>query len=414
MAKIIPFCAVRYNQDKIKNLKLVVTPPYDVISKEEQSEFYKINRYNFIRLILGREEKGDDRVNNRYSRAREFLKEWLNEGIFIKDDVPSMYIYEQTYKIENKSFKRIGFIALMKLESAREKIVFPHEKTFCKPKEDRLALLKAAKANLSPIFGLYADRDFKIDKLLEDRCRMKPMIDVEFQVARNRLWKIEDEDFSLSLRKLMLNKKIFIADGHHRYEVACFYNKLMRGSKNINSGYVMTYFCNLYSEGLKILPTHRVIRGVDKDIISALSKYFKVESLSSKNNLFSRLKILKKGERLFGLYLCNDRFYLVRVKKNREGFSHYNNLDVVLLHNIILKRILGIKEKKAASCDILYTRDEQLAIDLVRAGKYKAAFFMNAPQPKEVANVANLLQRMPHKSTYFYPKPLSGLVINEL
>lgn len=421
MAKIIPFCGIRYNQALIKNPQLVVTPPYDTISKEEQSKFYQTSKYNFIRLILGKEEKGDTRDSNKYIRARELLKSWLNKGILVKDALPSIYIYEQTYEIEDKPFRRIGFIALMKLELDSRRVVFPHEKTFCKPKEDRLALLKATKANLSPIFGLYSDRGFKIDRLLEMECsETNPIVDIKFQAVKNRLWKVEDEDTIRQLKKLMLDKKIFIADGHHRYEVACFYHKLSKNSKNTNSGYVMTYFCNLHSKGLKILPTHRVIRNIDADKISALSRYFKMESFSSKDSLFLELRMAKRGEHLFGLCLGRKEFYLLKIQ-NRKMFPinkseigleiHYNNLDVVLLHNLILSKILRIKEKNT---EILYTRDEDLAVRFVEGGKYKAAFFMNPPQAKEVANVASLLRRMPHKSTYFYPKPLSGLVINKL
>lgn len=417
MARIAAFSGIRYNQKKIKDLKSAVTPPYDVISRTQESEFYKANKYNFIRIILGKEKIGDTRRDNKYTRAKGFFKKWLNERVFIEDKEPCVYIYEQSYNFKGKRLNRIGFISLLELEPPGKGMVFPHEKTFCKPKEDRLALLEAVEANLSPIFGLYSDRELRIDKLLKSGCSAKPVIDLKFEGVENRLWKVSDDNFIRRLAKLMQDKKIFIADGHHRYEVACFYHKLMRGSKKIKSGWTMMYFCNLESKGLKVFPTHRVIRNIAPKITEKLflllSRHFLIQSVRSIKELFLKLKAAKSNEHLFGLYLGKKRFYLLRLKNNQTAFSR-NNPDVVILHNLILSESIGIKEKGNAEADILHTRDERLAMKLVDDREYRAAFFMNPPHPAQISAMAGLCRKMPHKSTYFYPKPLSGLVINSL
>ena len=429
MAIIKAFPALRYNLKKIKRISSVVTPPYDVISKHQQSQFYRSNKYNLIRIILGKEKTGDDQQNNKYTRAGACLDKWIEEGVFIQDDAPAIYIYQQLFDSERKKVSRLGFIALLKLEPPGKGVVFPHEKTFCKPKEGRLSLLKSTRANLSPIFGLYSDSNSKIEDLIKGKCRNKPLLDFEFEQVRNRLWPINDPDFIISLEKLTRDKKIFIADGHHRYEVACLYNKLTGKSRKaakprrLHSAYVMMHFSALESQGLKVLSTHRVINNLPNvklySLEQALAKHFIIEDFNNYKDLSQKLKSAKTVEHFFGLYLGNKSFHLLKLKKiakkNAKHSSHpYQDLDVVILHSLIFKRILGIKEANNQDQQILYTREENLAINLVDSKKYQAAFFMNPPEPNQISAISESLKKMPHKSTYFYPKPLSGLVINKL
>lgn len=438
MAQIIPFRGLRFNRKKIKVLKLAVSPPYDVISAAEQSRLYKAHKYNVVRVILGKEKKSDDALRNRYSRARDFFKSWIRQGVLIQDKKPSIYIYEQSYIFEGRRLKRTGFIALLKLEPPDKGVILAHEKTFCKPKEDRLELLKSTEANLSPIFGLYADEHSRIDGLLSGyRGAKRPLADFKFEGIRNRLWQIDSGNFIQALTKLMRRKRIFIADGHHRYEVAYCYKKLMskkgavngstaltinpERSRRVNADYVMMYFCNLASGGLKILPTHRAIRDIPKAELARLPlilrRYFTISPVSSPKELFLRLKQTGAGPHLFGLYLKAKGFYLLKLKQDRifNGGSCYNSLDVVILHKFILDKLIGIKEEKGGTHNILYTRDEREAMRLVNNQEYDCAFFLNPPSPRQVSAIAGRsLAKMPHKSTYFYPKPLSGLVINRL
>jgi len=435
MATIKAFPALRYNLEKTKEISSLVTPPYDVISKHQQSQFYRQGAHNLIRIILGQDKKGDNQQNNKYTRAAAYLDKWTKEAILIRDKAPAIYIYQQLFDFEGKKLSRLGFIGLLKLEPSGKGVVFPHEKTFCKPKEDRLSLLKSTRANLSPIFGLYSDSDSKIENLIKSRCLNKPLMDFEFEQVRNRLWPVNDPDFIISLEKLTRNKKIFIADGHHRYEVACLYDKLTGKSqkadkprraaepRQLNSAYIMMYFSALESRGLKVLPTHRVINNLPNvklcSLKQALAKHFIIEHFTNYADLSQKLKSAKITEHFFGLYLGNKIFYLLKLRKiTNKNAKHpagsYKDLDVVILHNLIFKRILGIKEENSGDQQILYTREEGVALNLVDSKKYQAAFFMNPPKPIQISAISESLKKMPHKSTYFYPKPLSGLVINKL
>jgi uncharacterized protein (DUF1015 family) len=422
MAQIIPFRGLRFNRKKIKGLELALSPPYDVISRAEQSRLYKAHKYNVVRVILGKEKKSDDASRNRYSRARDFFKSWIRQGVLIQDKKPSIYIYEQSYIFQGRRLRRTGFIALLKLEPPDKGVILAHEKTFSKPKEDRLKLLKSTGANLSPIFGLYPDGHFRIDRLLAVyRGAKLPLADFKFEGIRNRLWQIDSGNFIQALTKLMRRKRIFIADGHHRYEAAYCYKKLMSKKRAVNTDYVMMYFCNLAAGGLKILPTHRAIRDIPKAELARLPlilrRYFIISPVSSPKELFLRLKRAGAGQHLFGLYLKAKGFYLLKLKQNRilNTDSCYNSLDVVILHNLILDKLIGIKEEKGGTQNILYTRDEREATRLVNNQEYDCAFFLNPPSPRQVSAIAGRsLAKMPHKSTYFYPKPLSGLVINRL
>lgn len=427
MATISPFYGFRYNLEIIKNLSAVVTPPYDVISSKQQAQFYRNHRYNFIRIILGKEKNGDTTLNNKYTRAKEVLNQWIRDKIVAPENEPSIYLYEQGFIFEGKYLRRRGFIALLKLEPVGKGVVFPHEKTFCKPKEDRLSLLKATEANLSPIFGFYADDDLSAEHLIAARAKTKPLCDFKFEGVRNRLWRISEAESIERFERLMKDKQVFIADGHHRYEVASSYHRVVKKDKRLNSGYVMMYFCSLQSEGLKVLPTHRVVRAIAcdtfSDMISRLEPYFYIQSFSTVKALLTRLK-QKASTRALGLYAGSEKYYLLEFKAARNDTAMqaasensaycYNNLDVVLLHSFVFRKLLGIKEQNYHDGHILYTRDELMAVRLVKEKKYQAAFFMNPPHPQQIRAIARCFQKMPHKSTYFYPKPVSGLVINLL
>ena len=425
MAKIIPFRGLRYNKHKVGRLDKVVAPPYDVIGRRRQSELYNADRRNFIRIDFGREEKGDSSRHNKYIRAKHFLENWIRQGVLVRDSQPSFYTYEQEFILDGKRLRRLGFIGLLKLEALSQGVVFPHEKTFCKPKEDRLNLMKAVRANLSPIFGLYRDDGSKVDNLLSGSyAGSKPIINIKFEGIRHRLWKISGPAVISRLINCMADKKIFIADGHHRYEVACLYKKLTARSSDVSADYVMMYFCNLKSGGLKILPTHRVLKYVAPEklnnLSNILSPYFQIQKLSSAKELFLRLKNAKPGRQVFGAYAAGRKFYLLTLNKGKigcipkAGVRCYNRLDVVLLHQLILSKILGVKEDKEGGSNIFYTHDCRQALSLVDPGGYKLAFFMNPPRPSQVSEIASALKVMPRKSTYFFPKPLSGLVINSL
>ena len=435
MPQIEPFKGILYNFKKI-NIANIVAPPYDIISPHMQDDLYRIDEHNIIRLILGKEEPKDSARVNKYKRAVQFFKRWLKEKVLVQDKTPSIYVYGQEYFHETKRKKRIGFIARMKIEDPRESKVLPHEYTFAKPKEDRLNLIREVKANLSPIFTLFQDGDNKIRPILKSALKTKPVFDVEFEGVRHILWKLDKEALIKKIQALMGDKDIFIADGHHRYEVAVIYRDEMRNKtgqrstvhgprKNKGYDYVMIYFSPLNQEGLTILSTHRLVKGINIDIeelLEQLKVYFYIKTFKAANHLFQKMASAKKGEYAFGMYSKNKIFYLLKLKENvplvdvikEDKSKEWKRLDVSVLHGLIFDNILDLREKVRNEECIVYTRDPDYAISEVDKGNCTLAFFLNPTRVSQVRAIAKIGDRMPHKSTYFYPKLLSGLVINKL
>lgn len=425
MARIKPFRGIIYNQAKIGNPINVVAPPYDIISKKMQGHFYDLSPYNIIRLILGKETKNDNTNNNKYTRAGRFLKSWLKKGILIKDRKPSIYIYRQTYLYAGKKRVRTGFITLMKIEDPLRSGILPHEYTLEKPKIDRLRLIKKVKANLSPIFSLYYDRNFAILKLLKKSIRKNPpIVSVSLEGVTHQLWRLSEPKTIKFIKNSMRKKKIFIADGHHRYEVALMYKKTMSKKRvyNKNVDYVMMYFTNLRESGnVTILSTHRLLKNIEplseKEILKKLGGSFEISIFRDLDKLLEALAKDKKRPH-FGMYTGRRIYFLLALKRNisvskiikSEKSSHWKRLDVTILHNFILKDLLSLKDSED---NIKYVRDPGHVIKLIDSGRYKIAFFLNPTKIHQVKEVAERRDMMPQKSTYFYPKLLTGLVINK-
>jgi len=425
MATIKPFRGILYNRNKIKDVRRVVAPPYDVISSAMQNNFYESNPYNIIRLILGKGNEKDTSRNNKYTRAHMYLESWLKKGILVKDKKASFYIYRQTYLHEGKKRMRTGFLTLMKIEDPHKSGVLPHEYTLNKPKVDRLNLIKSVNANLSPIFSLYYDKKSGISKLIRKATKgLKPIVKIDFEGVFHQLWSISDKKTINTVTKIMKQKKVFIADGHHRYEVAFTYKKKMSKKNNprVKSDYIMMYFTNLNDvKNVTILSTHRLLKHIgnikEKDIIKALEGYFDTTKF---NNLTSLMKALSRDKRrtCFGIYIGRKIFYFVSLKKGitiaklikDEKSSEWKKLDVTILHNFVLKKLLSLKDTEG---NIKYVRDASLARTLVEEGEYKIAFLLNPTRVRQVKDVAEKGNMMPQKSTYFYPKLLTGLVINK-
>ncbi|HAP66591.1 MAG TPA: DUF1015 domain-containing protein [Nitrospinae bacterium] len=445
MAKIIPFKGILYNKEKIRDIKDVVAPPYDVISPAEQEELYKRHENNVVRLILGKESDSDTPDNNRYTKARDSFDSWQRDSILIKDAFPSIYVYSQEYHLgETEGFekkRRLGFIALSKLEDFGEGKIHPHENTLAKPKEDRLKLMQHCNANFSSIFGLFSDPSKRIDSVLKDYMRHSPLYDmVDDAGMRHTLWAIRDNRAIKIITSVMSDKQIFIADGHHRYETAINYRNEMRGKLPNFSGeelynYVMMYFTNTNSEGLSILPIHRLVSNLSdfdkKKIVEKAGEFFNIEKLSFnesdektvKQKLFSDIKERGEKEHIFGMYLGNDEYLLLTLKDEdvldrlitNSRHPSWKKLDVTILHTLLIEKVLGISEKNLAEQkNITYTISGDEAIKDVKAGKYQIALFLNPTKIEEVKDVAAAGEKMPQKSTFFYPKLLTGLVMNKL
>jgi uncharacterized protein (DUF1015 family) len=426
---IYPFRGILYNKKKIKNLSKVCSPPYDVISSKQQEYYYRSSPYNIIRIILNKPAGSDNEKNNTYTRAAEFFTEWNKNGILIQDTRPAIYAYGQTFEYKNKARKTMGFIAIAKIAASGFDCVLPHEKTFNAPKLDRERLLASVGANLSCIYTLFEDETRGVSRLLSKLSARKPYIDVMQDKVRHKIWRVTDDKLIKKIQQYMASKKLFIADGHHRYEAAVNYrNRLRQQDSNFNennaSNYVMLYFGSLEDRGLTILPTHRLLKGLGNISIGQFNKrledFFEVVYVKNLKALLGGLDRYFGKAHAFGLYI-NKQFRLLRLRPSKalskkEGFSrHYKNLDVVILHKIIFDEILGLDLARKKQDEVIsYSRDAQLSVQWVDEGKYKAAFFLNPTDIRQVRDICLAGEKMPHKSTYFYPKLLTGLVMRKL
>jgi uncharacterized protein (DUF1015 family) len=417
MAEISAFNGIRYG-NRIKDLSQVVTQPYDKITKEMQENYYNKSEYNIVRIILGKTSPSDN--DNQYNRARDYFERWQNDGIFIQDSKPSIYPYYQEYRWDGRQLLRRGFICLIKLEDFSIGTVLPHERTMSGPKEDRLQLLRATKANFGQIFMLYPDPQNAVASLIESNISDKEPIINTYESyennVRHKVWRIDEEEVIEEVKERMRDKTLLIADGHHRYETALKYR-----NENSNARYRMATLVSMDDPGLVILPTYRALHSVGNldDFSSKVSEFFEIEQMSSKEMLF---KVMKGRKHCFGLYF-GGKFCILTLKdedlidrfvgKNRS--PEYKLLDVTVLHAILIEHILGIsKEEQASKQKINYLRDANLGIEGVDRGKYDLVFFMNPTRIDEVKRISEKKELMPQKSTDFYPKLITGLIINHL
>ncbi|MFA5881014.1 MAG: DUF1015 domain-containing protein [Eubacteriales bacterium] len=429
MATIIPFRGIRYNAAKV-DINKVVTPPYDVIDAASQEHFYDINPYNVIRLELGKTVPEDNDTNNRYTRAAQYLKKWLASGVLAHDEKPSVYLYEQEFEARGEKKVRSGFIAGVQANDYSKGEVLPHEETLPKHKADRLNLMKATLANFSPIFGLYADPQHVIEKALDAAKGGQPDIEVtDSQGVINRLWVISDEETLRKVTGQMAGSKIFIADGHHRYETAVSFGREMAAQGQSGYEYLMVCLVNLYNEGLVVFPTHRVVNNVKNlnaaKLLRELSADFIVEEMPKDISLHSftdKLETKGRDSHCFGLYTKNEGFSLLSLKDENmldslhlEGRSAaWRRLDVSILHTLILEKLLGIgSRQRADESNLQYVRDEETAKQSVDKGTAQMVFFMNSTKVEEVTDIATGGEKMPQKSTFFFPKVITGMVMND-
>ncbi len=425
---IEPFSGIFYDKKKTGRLERVLAPPYDVISSAQQDHFYKASPYNIIRIILNKPTNKDNKANNTYTRAAGFFNKWYKGSIIKQDTEPAIYVYGQTFKHNGKLRRTLGFIAAAQIEDSGRNAAIPHENTFKKPKLDRGRLLASVKASACFIHTLFPDRDFKVSNILRAvLSRQRPFISVVSEGVRHQLWRMADERLIKRLQALIKNKKILIADGHHRYAACVNYRNRMRlkdrhYSKDSPYNYTTMYFVSLDSRDLAILPTHRMVSSLGSlsigDFKNRLKEYFQIIKTGNQKAMLVRLALGGlRAEFVFGFY-AEKSFYALRLKNKavlKQFFSglpaYYKKLDVVALHKIIFENILKFK---AASEKISYTRDPDAAVSSVDEAKCKAAFFLNPTKISQVYRVCAAGLKMPHKSTYFYPKPLSGLVMRSL
>ncbi len=436
MSQILPFQGTCYDQTVVGDIRHVVAPPYDIIDTTGQKSLHDRNQYNIIRLELGLDEAGDNSTHNRYTRAAAALQSWLKAGALRRDDQPAIYYhtieYTPPYAAPDSPRKLLrGFLALVKLEALDSGHIYPHENTRAAAKTDRLNLIEACRANFSPIWSLYSDPMGAIIGLFETAVKGTPArYDFRDDAGcRESLWSVTDETVLSQITNLMRNKPLFIADGHHRYETALNYQRLRRQQAGDQTALqpfdsVLMLLAPLEDPGLTVLPTHRVTTTALPSLAhikDALGNTFEIHEFpfttATQNQVRAQfLDSLRTDGRhapVFGLALRNDaRYYTLTLKPaHRPSLqaSPRAKLDVSLLQQLIVTKLCPTQQEQEA---ILYTKDDHEAIDWVANGTGTGAFLLNATKVSEVQAVATAGERMPHKSTYFYPKPLTGLVIN--
>ena len=428
MIEVIPFKGLLYNLDIIGSLDEVTAPPYDVLSADQQEVLYQKNPHNVVRLILGKESEKDSETDNRYTRSAKVFEDWINEGILKRDDEPGFYIYSQEYEFEGENFCRIGFFALVKTEDFSEGNICPHEFTLAKAKTDRTKLLNACHANFSPIFGLYSDPEGNIDFFLQEGIKANPLSVIDDNKVAHKLWRLNNTEKNQKICDLIRDKKIYIADGHHRYETALAFAK-DNEDKVIDSAHVMMFLTNMDSDSMSIFPIHRVVKSPTPfDLVKFLeqvSEYFDVIPWTTEVSgpeIKSRLKEFGKDRITFCAYMGKNQTYtlIAHDPKNILPLLDKNEpkdlqlLDIMQLHAIIFREFFDIDTRDIAGQQyVSYKVNSEEAMAMVDAGDYDVAFFINPTQIDEVRRLAGMGIRLPQKATFFYPKLLSGLVINK-
>jgi uncharacterized protein (DUF1015 family) len=432
MPQIEAFRALRYDLGHVGSLSDVVAPPYDVIGPDLQEQLYKRHPANCIRLILNREEPGDDAQNNRYSRAATFLKNWRNEGVLFSEPDPAIYVYHTRFDYAGQTYNRRGFMARIRLERFGEGKIYPHEETMAGPKQDRLLLTRACKANLSQVFGLYPDPQSEAQELLEAAIAGKtPTEATDHLGVIHRLWPVTDAETISRLMGIMGSKPVFIADGHHRYETACNYRDELAAAGPLPANHpancVLMMCVGMSDPGMIVLPTHRLFRGLPEmssaDLIGKLGDSFTTRIAGEGADLAQTVweEIEYGGEQgTLGLYTAADERWLVatitdagRARMAQRASDHseaWQGLGVAILHRLVIDHLLAAKDLPKPR--YVHLVDE--VVEGLEGGEFPLAALVMPATVDHVREISEHRERMPAKSTYFYPKLLSGLVFNPL
>lgn len=444
MAQIFPFRGVTYNKAKVKDYSLVLTQPYDKIDDKMQGVYYKRSKFNHVRITKPKEEKGDNKTNNKYIRSAKTLNDWIKAGVLVQDSSPTIYAYYQEYEFNGEKKVRKGFIALGRLVEFGKGGVHPHERTLLAPKQDRFSMMMTTGASTGQVFMLYSDPQLRVNQILDKGIgtRAPDIVAKDDYGVVHKLWKIQEINLIQGIQVFTADKEVFIADGHHRYETALNYRNEMK-AKGLacigNESYdnrMMTFVNMDDMKGLTILPTHRVIFGLKKfslmDLEKKLSKYFKIREYpffspkdeeQIRKDFLSDLKEAGRTSHSIGLAAKGANKYIILALRDEKTMDKiikdhsdaWKRLDVTILHGFILEYLMGItKEKVEREENLHYIRGENEAIELVKKGKNQIVFLLNPTKVREVKEIAGRGERMPQKSTDFFPKLLSGIVISKI
>lgn len=435
MANIKPFKGYRYNVEEIDDLGAVMAPPYDSISEDDNSKYYELHPYNAIRLISGMKAENDTEENNCYTRAAQFLKEWIEKGILVKDDADCIYLYEQAVTIKRERYYNRGFVALLELSDYEEGIVVPCEEPSTNSKRERFNMIKATQANSSMISCLYMDEEKQLNNLITDISEEQPLMEFETpEGIQQKVWAIKYQPTIDFIVKCLKNKSLYIVDGHNRYEAALEYQQYAKehnpghtGSEAYN--YMLALLSDVHEDGRIHLPIHRLVRfkkGFREDyFVAGAQDHFKVEKIIVDTTDDSMAETMRKQiatqrkEIIIALYTGGDYFYRLRLtdpgyleKILPEKSETYRNLDVTVLNKLLLEEILYITNETSYE-RIAYTRNAEEGINAVKNGEFGCMFVINPVRQTQLSEVARSGERMPRRSVCIFPKPATGVIISK-
>ncbi|MEE0265605.1 MAG: DUF1015 domain-containing protein [Acutalibacteraceae bacterium] len=425
MAIIKAYKGLRFNCEKAGKICELVCPPYDIINDEQREGYINTNPCNIIRLEL---PKGE----NRYEQAADILNSWLADGTLIKEDKPAIYIYEEEFTAYGKRNSIKGIICRVKIEEFSKGVILPHEFTLSKAKEDRLNLMKATNCNFSQIYSLYMDGGNNTLGKIDALSAGKPDIELaDCEDVVHRMWIITDENAISEICNDFIDRKLYIADGHHRYETALNYRNYLRENGKAKEGdacdYQMMMLVDMEHPGLVVFPTHRLVRDLEsfdaEKVLESCREYFDITEYEDIATIETNLmELYNEGKKAYAFYSGNKRYSLLVLKDMEiirqllpDASKPTQELDVTVLHTLILEKVFGIDpENMAKQINLTYTKIFDEAISSVDTGKAQCAFILNPTRVSEIRDVASNGEKMPQKSTYFYPKMITGLVMNQL
>jgi uncharacterized protein (DUF1015 family) len=437
MASILPFRGIRYAASRGRALGQLLAPPYDQVSEEQRDELLRRSPHNVAHLTIGEDRSGDAPGRNKYSRAAEWWAAWRAEGVLRDDPRPAFYPLEQTFwSHDGRQVRRRGFLAAVRLHEFHEGVIVPHEKTLVAPKADRLENLKALRANVSPILGLYRDEARATGAALEAAMQGEPVADTDSDDGvHHRLWRADSPEVIGRLRALLAERRIFIADGHHRYETALAYRRLLEAAQpGLPAGgghhYILSFLCPMNDPGLLLFPTHRLLFGL-RDFrlpafLETLSRFFEIETLAedihrAAGRAWAVSKLAEHASRSTAFLMVTAEDHKARVITLRDetplpgdvlpANEHLRALDVTVLHALVLQHVLGVSARAQEHGEnVTYVRDAGEAVNRVLTGEHQVGFLLNPTPMWQVEAVGDAGETMPPKSTLFLPRLQSGLV----
>lgn len=433
---IVPFSGLRYNPRSVPDLSAVMTPPYDVISAAQRDAYLAQHPANMVHLILGAERDDDTTDNNRFTRAAAFLQQWQRDGVLLREERPAIYLYQQDFVVDGIPMTRSGFIGRVRLEDYQARVIFPHEATFAGPKADLLRLWQACQANLSQVFAVYLDAANALEAVFTPVLTQPAHLEVDhWGEGRHRLWVMTDPDVIAQVQQAMHDTPLVIADGHHRYETALALRDIMCQQYPQENGtapyeYVMMYCANIYDPGMVVFPTHRFVQHLALPQLATslqrLQDWVRIEvdqrlteSLEQwQNRLEVRLRTQQGRDSTFALYAGGDRCYILTVPAEAallrvtpvDASDAWKQLDVSVLHHALLPALQALAPD--AQPVVTYASANDEILPAVARGAYDLAIMMRPTPLERMVTVAMGGERMPQKSTYFYPKLPTGLVVN--